>query len=63
LHPGLVELALQAEIAGVQWAAGSGQWAVRSEKSEVEVRRRRSKVACNSPAVFTACKASSISLA
>jgi hypothetical protein len=28
LHPGLVELALQAEIAG-----GSGQWAVRRERN------------------------------
>jgi hypothetical protein len=61
LHPGLVELALQAEIAGGQWEVGSEKWEVRSQKAEV--RRRRSKVAGNSPAVLTACKASSISLA
>jgi hypothetical protein len=32
LHPGLVELALQAEIAGVQWEVGSGKWEVGSGK-------------------------------
>ncbi len=28
LHPGLMELALQAEIAGGQWEVGSGKWEV-----------------------------------
>jgi hypothetical protein len=41
LHPGLVELALQAEIAVVgavgsgKWAVGSGKWEVGSGKWEV----------------------------
>ena len=42
MHPGLVELALQAEIAGGQvrsgqWAVGSGWWVVGSGKPKVSI--------------------------
>jgi hypothetical protein len=39
LHPGLVELALQAEIAGVQWAVGTGNWEVGGGRWEVGGRK------------------------